>query len=160
MTTSQNQTARRQSAATLAPNEAVARLRTVTDRLIEIVDSETSQIARRQLESVEALQSEKTRWANEFAMDVIDLSKVPHLLDKAPAASVSDLKSAIQKLHDRLEINGQTLAAANSVSQRLVQMITRAATESRNPTTGYGKDATLGGQTGRKPSALSLDQRI
>lgn len=144
----------------LSPADMVARMHATTGRLTEVVDLETHVIKDRRPLDILDLQAEKTRLANEYALDVQKASKDPHLIDSAPARDVAGLKTAIGRLRERLAVNAEALQAASTVSQGVIRVIADAVAEKQAPTVGYGKDAALERPAGQAPAALSLDKRI
>ena len=161
MSTHQAET-RRIPAETLPPVELVDRLLGLTTNLTAIIRKETDCLRDRAQAEIAALQPEKTRIANDYAMDVMAVRGHRNLLDRAPSERVTRLKSAMSELDKALALNGEALNAAKSVSEGLIRMVANAMSERSTPSLGYGPNAATstrrtGASTGN--SSLTLDSR-
>ena len=153
---------RRIPAETLAPVELVDRLLGLTSDLAAVIRKETELLRDRAQAEIAALQPEKARLANEYAMDVLAVRGHRNLLDRAPAERVSRLKASMAELDKALVLNGEALAAAKSVSEGLIRMVANAMSERTAPSLGYGPNAAAsarrsGGTAGA--GSLTLDSR-
>ena len=91
-------TARRTAAEALTPADLVERMLELTAGLTDIVRRETGFLRDRARSEVAALQPEKIRIANDYAMDAEAIRRRKDLIDRAPAERVSKLKSAMIEL--------------------------------------------------------------
>jgi hypothetical protein len=154
--------ARRIAAESLAPADLVERMLVQTLALTGIVRRETGLLRDRAQPQVAALQPEKIRIANDYAMDAQAIHGRKDLIDRAPSERVSKLKSAMIELDRALAENGEALAAARSVSEGLIRMVANAMIERAAPTLGYGRDAAPATRRPGNPStpaSLTLDAR-
>ena len=155
--------ARRIPAETLSPTDLVDRMLGLTTGLTALIARETELLHARAQAEVAALQPEKVRLANDYAMDVQAVRVRKDLLDRAPSERVSRLKSAMGELDRTLARNGEALGAAKSVSESLIRMVAGAMSERAAPALGYGSNAApsarrAGGSAGT--GSLTLDARI
>ncbi len=141
------------------PLEIVDRMTLLATRLREVLEAETDVLKSQDLKKVSEFHQEKTRLTNELALQVAELKKAPHLVDKAPAARVSHLKSVMASLHQQSEQSSKLLAAAKSVSDGLVKAVAGLAAQKRAPQTGYGNSGAMT-QSRRGGTPLSLDASI
>ncbi|MBX3492006.1 MAG: hypothetical protein KF899_03545 [Parvibaculum sp.] len=156
-------TARRTAAEALTPADLVERMLELTAGLTDIVRRETGFLRDRARSEVAALQPEKIRIANDYAMDAEAIRRRKDLIDRAPAERVSKLKTAMIELDRALAENGEALNAARSVSEGLIRMVASAMNERAAPTLGYGRDAAPAARRAGNPAApasLTLDARI
>jgi hypothetical protein len=154
---------RRVAAENLAPAELVERVHGLTTGLTEIVNRETGFLRERAQAEVAALQPEKIRIANDYAMDVQAIRSRKDLIDRAPAERVSRLKAAMIELDRALAQNVEALVAAKSVSESLIQMVAKAMSERVAPALGYGRNAAPAATRAGGPAStasLTLDARI
>lgn len=149
----------RQAAAQLAPADLVERVLAVSERLADIVRRETEYLENRQPRMIGELQEEKTRLANEYAMDVQAISLRKELIDRAPAEKVAKLKLSMTRLDEALAANQNVLGATKSVSERILKSIADAANERKAPLLGYGRNAAPARSAGRS-AAIALDSRV
>lgn len=154
---------RRIPAETLAPADLVDRMLTLTANLTGLIARETELLHARAQAEVAALQPEKIRLANDYAMDVQAVRARKDLLDRAPSERISRLKAAMTELDRTLARNGEALGAAKSVSESLIRMVAGAMSERAAPALGYGRNAApaanrAGGSSGA--GSLTLDARI
>lgn len=154
---------RRVPAETLSPADLVDRMLGLTADLTGLIARETELLRDRAQAEVAALQPEKIRLANDYAMDVQAVRTRKDLLDRAPAERISRLKTAMGELDRTLAKNGEALGAAKSVSESLIRMVADAMSERTAPALGYGSNATpaarrSGSATGT--GSLTLDARI
>jgi|TARA_R100000322_G_scaffold22153_15_gene14989 hypothetical protein len=153
---------RRSPAETLPPVALVDRLLALTSDLTSLIRKETSLLHDRAQTEIAALQPEKTRLANDYAMDVLAVRGHRNLLDRAPSERVARLKSAMSELDKALALNGEALTAAKSVSEGLIRMVANAMSERTAPSLGYGPNAAA---SARRPGSsagtgsLTLDSR-
>lgn len=153
--------ARRIPAETLAPADLVERMTGLTASLTDVIERETEALRNRAQADIAALQPEKIRLANEYAMDVQAVRSRKELLDRAPAERVTRLKAAMIALDKALTLNGEALAAARSVSEGLIRMVANAMKEKAAPTLGYGANAaTAPRRAAGSAGSLTLDARI
>lgn len=154
---------RRPAAETLAPADLVERMLELTTGLAGIVRRETGFLRERAQADIAALQPEKIRIANDYAMDAQAIHRRRDLIDRAPAERVSKLKSAMIDLDRALAENVEALTAARSVSEGLIRMVANAMNERAAPTLGYGSNAAPAVRRAGNPAApasLTLDARI
>ena len=154
--------ARRPAAETLAPADLVERVLELTTGLADIVRRETGFLRDRAQADVAALQPEKIRIANDYAMHAQAIHQRRDMIDRAPAERVSKLKSAMIDLDRALAENIEALTAARSVSEGLIRMVANAMTERAAPTLGYGRNAAPAARRAGNPStpaSLTLDAR-
>ncbi len=154
---------RRIAAETLAPADLVDRVLALTAGLTEIVGRETALLRARAQNEVAALQPEKIRLANEYAMDVQAIRTRKELVDRAPAERVSRLKSTMIELDRALALNAEALDAAKSVSEGLIRMVADAMSERVAPALGYGRNAAPAARRASNPAgagSLTLDSRV
>ncbi|MBX3506609.1 MAG: hypothetical protein KF895_14115 [Parvibaculum sp.] len=154
---------RRIPAETMAPADLADRMIAATAALAALIGQETEALRSRNREEVANLQAEKTRLANDYAMDVQSVRSRKELLDRAPAERVARLKAGMIELDRALALNGEALAAARSVSEGLIRMVADAMSERAAPTLGYGANAaTAPRRTGGSAAvgSLTLDSRI
>ncbi|MEP0708621.1 hypothetical protein [Parvibaculum sp.] len=154
---------RRVPAETLAPADLVDRMLGLTMDLTGLIARETEFLRDRAQAEVAALQPEKIRLANDYAMDVQAVRARKDLLDRAPSERISRLKTAMSELDRMLAKNGEALGAAKSVSESLIRMVADAMSERTAPALGYGSNAApaarrSGSATGT--GSLTLDARI
>lgn len=153
--------ARRIPAETLAPADLVERMTGLTASLMDVIERETEALHNRAQADIAKLQPEKTRLANEYAMDVQAVRGRKELLDRAPAERVTRLKASMIALDKALTLNGEALAAARSVSEGLIRMVANAMTEKAAPTLGYGANAaTTPRRAAGSAGSLTLDAHI
>ncbi len=86
---------RRTPAEALAPVELVDRMTAVTIELGQVIARETEALRSRNRQEVESLQAEKTRLANEYALDVRSVQTRKERIARAPAERVARLKPVI-----------------------------------------------------------------
>ncbi|MDZ4382348.1 MAG: hypothetical protein U0942_13510 [Parvibaculum sp.] len=149
-------------AETLQPIDLVDRLLDLTSGLTSIVRRETDLLRDRAQAEVAALQPEKIRLANDYAMDVMAVRGHRNLLDRAPSERVSRLKAAMGELDRALALNGEALMAAKSVSEGLIRMVANAMSERAAPALGYGPNAATAARRAGGPAgagSLTLDSR-
>lgn len=154
---------RRIAAETLPPAELVDRVLALTTGLSAIVSRETELLRDRAQAEVAALQPEKIRLSNDYAMDVQAIRARKDLIDRAPAERVSRLKSAMIELDRALALNAEALLAAKSVSEGLIRMVAGAMSERAAPSLGYGRNAAPPSRRATSPAgagSLTLDARI
>ncbi|ABS64163.1 hypothetical protein Plav_2554 [Parvibaculum lavamentivorans DS-1] len=154
---------RRIPAETLAPMDLVDRVIALTTSLTGIVARETELLRDRAQAEVAALQPEKIRIANDYAMDVQAIRARKELIDRAPAERVSRLKSAMAELDRVLALNAEALQAAKSVSESLIRMVADAMSERAAPSLGYGRNAAPAARSASNPAgagSLTLDSRV
>lgn len=153
---------RRIAAETLAPAELVDRVLGLTAALSSVIQHETELLLGRAQADIAALQPEKIRIANDYAMDVQAIRGRKDLLDRAPAERVSRLKAAMIELDDALARNAEALSAAKSVSEGLIRMVASAMSERAAPPLGYGRNAAAPtrGSGPAGTGSLTLDSRI
>lgn len=125
------------------PTQLVERLTQIAIRLDEVLSEEAAVLKARQPGKVVAFHEEKTRLTNEFALRMSAIKKLPHLVDRAPAARVTALKTAMQTLHQAADQSGKLLTAAKSISDGIVKTVARVATRNRAPQTGYAKSGSM-----------------
>ena len=147
------------SFADLTPEEMVARMFATTARLIEIVDQETAAIQNHRPQDIFELQAEKASLASSYAMGVQEISSRTAEIDRVPLEPLKTLKNAVAHLHKQLELNANALQAAASVSQGLIQAVAESMAERYNPTTGYGKNATMTKPSVPATGSIALDSR-
>ncbi len=153
-------TSRRQKRADAqTPLEIVDRMIVLATRLKEVMGSETEVLKSQDLRRVSEFHEEKTRLSNELALQVSALKKAPHLVDRAPAERVSNLKAVMNALHEQSEQSSKLLAAAKSVSDGLIKAVAGLAAEKRAPQTGYGNSGAMT-QARHGGNPLSLDAMI
>ncbi len=153
--------ARRIPAETLAPADLVDRMTGLTASLMDVIERETDALRNRAQAEIAMLQPEKTRLANEYAMDVQAVRNRKELLDRAPAERVARLKASMTALDKALTLNGEALGAARSVSEGLIRMVANAMTEKAAPTLGYGANATTAPRRAAgSAGSLTLDAHI
>ncbi|MDO8839727.1 MAG: hypothetical protein Q7V31_12440 [Parvibaculum sp.] len=155
--------ARRIAAENLAPADLVERMLEQTLALTGIVRRETGFLRDRARSEVAALQPEKIRIANDYAMDAQAIHGRKDLIDRAPSERVSRLKAAMIELDRSLAENGEALVAARSVSEGLIRMVANAMSEQAAPTLGYGRDAAPAARragSAATPGSLTLDARF
>lgn len=154
---------RRIAAETLPPAELVDRVLALTSSLTGIVQRETELLLERAQADVAALQADKIRVANDYAMDVQAIRLRKDLIDRAPAERVARLKTAMTGLDQALTRNGEALNAAKSVSEGLIRMVANAMSQTSAPLPGYGKNAAPAARQRSNPGSagsLTLDERI
>jgi flagellar biosynthesis/type III secretory pathway chaperone len=153
---------RRTPAEALAPVELVDRMTAVTIELGQVIARETEALRSRNRQEVESLQAEKTRLANEYALDVRSVQTRKELIDRAPAERVARLKAGMIELDRLLLLNGEALAAARSVSEGLIRMVANAMSEKAAPALGYGANAAAPRRTATAAGSgsLTLDARV
>ena len=155
--------ARRTPAEKLAPAALVDRMTALAGELGAVIARETEALRNRNREEVADLQPEKTRLANEYAMDVQAVRARKELLDRAPAQSIARLKAGMTELDRLLAVNGEALAAARSVSEGLIRMVANAMSEKAAPALGYGANAAAAPRRAgiaAGSGSLTLDARI
>jgi hypothetical protein len=139
----------------------VDRILGVTEALIAIVQRETALLQACEPMKIVDLQPEKTRLANEYAMDIKAIQLRPELIDRAPSERVARLKIEMTRLHSVLDLNGRALAASKSVSERILKSVADVLNDQRAPTVGYGRDANLSRQSASsRNAAIALDSRV
>lgn len=141
------------------PLEMVDRMTVLAIRLKEVLGAESEVLKSRDLKKVSEFHEEKTLITNELALQITALKKAPHLVDRAPAARVSHLKSVMNALHQQSEESSKLLVAAKSVSDGLVKAVAGLAAQKRAPQTGYGNSGAMT-QSRRGGTPLSLDACI
>ncbi|PKQ04934.1 MAG: hypothetical protein CVT73_12620 [Alphaproteobacteria bacterium HGW-Alphaproteobacteria-12] len=154
---------RRIAAETLPPAELVDRVLALTSSLTGIVQRETELLRERAQAGVAALQADKIRIANDYAMDVQAIRLRKDLIDRAPAERVARLKTAMTGLDLALARNGEALGAAKSVSEGLIRMVANAMSQTSAPLSGYGQNAAPAARRKSSPGSagsLTLDERI
>lgn len=153
---------RRIPAETLPPAELVGRMLGLTADLAAIIRKETDLLLDRARDEIAALQPEKIRLANDYAMDVQAVRSRKDLLDRAPAERISHLKAAMVELDRDLARNAEALSAAKSVSEGLIRMVANAMSERAAPPLGYGRNAAAPARTAGPAGAgsLTLDSRV
>ncbi|MFN4354961.1 hypothetical protein [Parvibaculum sp.] len=153
---------RRTPAEALAPADLVDRMIALTVDLGAIIARETEALRNRDREQVVALQPEKIRLANEYALDVQSVQTRKELIDRAPAERVARLKAGMIELGRLLALNGEALAAARSVSEGLIRMVANAMSEKTAPALGYGANAAAPRRaaTAAGSGSLTLDARV
>jgi hypothetical protein len=152
--------ATRIAAAQLTPSDLVERILDVSERLTDIICRETSLLEQRQPLKIGELQDEKTRLANEYAMDIQAIGQNKHMIDRAPAEKIARLKAAMTRLDAALAANQSVLGATKSVSERILKSISDAVNQHRTPTLGYGRDAAMARPASGQTTAIALDSRI
>jgi hypothetical protein len=148
------------AAEAMAPSDLVERIIGLSEMLIDVVERETACLQMSQPLKIGELQEEKTRIANEYAMDIRTITLRKELIDRASAEKVTRLKSSMTKLDTVLTVNQKALAAAKSVSERILKSVADAVVERRAPTLGYGRNAAHVRSTGGQAAAIALDSRI
>jgi flagellar biosynthesis component FlhA len=141
------------------PLEIVDRMTVLATHLREVLSAESEVLKSQDLKKVSDFHEEKTRLANELALQISALKKAPHIVDRAPADRVSHLKSVMNALHEQSEQSSKLLAAAKSVSNGLVKAVAGLAAQKRAPQTGYGNSGAMA-QTHHRGAPLSLDAMV
>jgi flagellar biosynthesis component FlhA len=141
------------------PLEIVDRMTVLATHLREVLSAESEVLKSQNLKKVSDFHEEKTRLANELALQISALKKAPHIVDRAPADRVSHLKSVMNALHEQSEQSSKLLAAAKSVSNGLVKAVAGLAAQKRAPQTGYGNSGAMA-QTHHRGAPLSLDAMV
>ena len=131
------------------PAQLVERLTQIAIRLDEVLNAEASVLKARQPAKVVEFHEEKTRLTNEFALRKNAIKKLPHLVDRAPAARVTALKAAMATLHQAADQSGKLLTAAKSISDGIVKTVAKVAARNRAPQTGYAKSGAMAQNTHR-----------
>lgn len=150
--------AQRSTIDTLTPNDIVERLQSLVTELTGVIMRETMCLrANRPLQIVE-MQEEKSRLANEYALDMQTIRDRKDLLDRAPSEKISKLKGAMARLEEALKENADAIIAAKSMSERLIRAIAEACNERKSPTLGYGANAAMPAK--RSSVAIAVDERF
>ncbi|MGB3809957.1 MAG: hypothetical protein WA943_07645 [Parvibaculum sp.] len=150
----------RLAAQELAPTDLVERLLDVSARLTDIICCETGYLESHQPLRIGELQEEKTRLANEYAMDIQAISLRKELIDRAPAEKVARLKTAMAKLDAALVTNQNMLGAVKSVSEKILKSVADTVNERKAPPVGYGRNAAITRPASGRGAAIALDSRI
>lgn len=150
----------RSAAGDLSPAALVERMLSVASELTDVIVRETGFLEARDALKAADLQPRKTALANEYAMDVRAIALNHGLIDRVPAGKVAQLKTAMTGLDEALRTNGLILAAAKSVSERLLKSIAATVNESRTPTLGYGRNAAISRPARGQGSAIAIDARF
>lgn len=150
----------RSAAGDLSPSALVERMLSVTSELTDVVVRETASLEARDTLKATELQPHKTALANEYAMDVQAIVLNHGLIDRVPAGKVAELKAAMTKLDEALRTNGLVLAAAKSVSERLLKSIAATVNERKAPTLGYGRNAAIARPVRGTGGAIAIDARF
>jgi flagellar biosynthesis/type III secretory pathway chaperone len=149
----------RAAAAELTPIALVERIMVLSEQLTQIVARETEYLETRQPLKISELQEEKTRLANEYAMDIQAIRLRKELIDRAPAEKVGRLKVMMAKLDATLTANRNALAATKSVSERILKSVADAVNEHKAPMLGYGRNAAVERPRASQSAALAIDAR-
>ena len=138
------------------PAQLVERLTQIAIRLDEVLSAEATVLKARQPDKVVEFHEEKARLTNEFALRMSAIKKLPHLVDRAPAARVTALKTAMSTLHQAADQSEKLLAAAKSISDGIVKTVAKVAARNRAPQTGYARSGSMA-QNSRHSIPLSYD---
>lgn len=148
------------AATQLAPTELVERVLGVSERLTDLISRETAFLESHQPLKVGELHEEKTRLANEYAMDIQAIGQHKQLLDRAPAEKIAKLKAGMARLDAALAANRNVLGAAKSVSERILKSMSDTVNQHKSPTLGYGRNAAMTRRPSGQNAAIALDSRI
>lgn len=151
---------KRPPAANITPAELVDRLLSTSEGLADVVRRETVCLKEGKPLSIEALQEEKTRLANEYAMDIQAVARRKEMIDRAPADRVARLKSSMTGLNMALSENRIALDAAKSVSERILKSIAAHVGERNAPALNYGRNAAVAQKGPARAAAIALDARV
>lgn len=149
------------AATQLTPTELVERVLGISECLTDIIARETAFLESHQPLKVGELHEEKTRLANEYAMDIQAIGQHKQLLDRAPAEKIARLKAGMVRLDAALVANRNVLGAVKSVSERILKSMSETVNQHKAPTLGYGRNAamTRASSSGRN-AAIALDSRV
>jgi hypothetical protein len=151
----------RPAATALPPSELVERMLHTAEALAGVVGRETAFLEANEPLRIDELQEEKSRLANEYALDVQAIVLRKELIDRAPSEKIGRLKAAMTRLEQALQANQRALTASKSVSERILKSIADTLSEHKTPTLGYGRNAAPARpQAARVPAAIALDARV
>lgn len=142
------------------PLERVERLIGLTGNLTRVIEQESDYLKNQEPALIETLLEEKLRLSSDYAFDINLLSQSPHVLDQAPAAAVSRLKTNMSTLKERLEDNERLLGTLKDASEEFVKAVASIAARHRQPASAYGKSGAMEAPAKTTPAALALDQQI
>jgi hypothetical protein len=149
----------RAAAADVTPIALVERIMLLSEQLTDVVARETEYLETRQPLKIAELQAEKTRLANDYAMDIQAIRLRKELIDRAPAEKVGRLKVLMSKLDATLVANHNALAATKSVSERILKSIANTVNNQTAPVVGYGRNAAPARPVSGRTAAIAVDAR-
>jgi hypothetical protein len=126
----------------------------ISDRLAELIETETQCIQARQppLEGAEA--EEKTRLANAYRLELARVKHDPSLIESAPPALLARLRQSTVTLHEKLAAHELALNAVKLVAEGLVHAMAEEVVRQRGGDAHYGATGELVAPNGLGPAVL------
>ena len=136
--------------------ERTQALLNLTNRLTDLITSETRLFQAHRPQDAISLQAEKTKLAAIYRTEVSRAGREPSRFAGASQTIKLALRKATELFHKALTENGHAVGAAKQVAEGVVKAIADEAARQRTAGGGYGPSA---GQTaGRSGFALAINQ--
>lgn len=132
----------------------VEQLLTITDRLATLVAEETRRIDAREPPLSGADAEEKNRLANAYRLELARIKQDRRLVEGAPPALLTELRSRTVLLQDSLAAHEASLGAVKLVAEGLVQAMAEETLRQRGSAVGYGARGVLETAAGPAPAII------
>jgi hypothetical protein len=125
------------------PKDRAEQLLLITERLAALIAAETQRIDARQplLEGAEA--DEKARLANAYRLELARIKHDRTLIEGAPPAVLTQLRTATETLHEALAAHDNALNAVKLVAEGLVHAMAEEVVRQRGGDANYGAKGEL-----------------
>ena len=125
--------ATRQIANAAEAASVTAHLTEVMDALLNVVEQETALVREGHLKEVDRLESTKSRLAQLYIADVMQLRASASYLEANEKKLLSDLKQRHTSFHARLQVNLTVLATAHAVAEGIIRGVSAEITQKTRP---------------------------
>lgn len=136
------------------PAHRVEQMLTITARLTALVTEETRRIDAREPPLSGADAEEKNRLANAYRLELARIKQDRRLVEGAPPALLTELRSRTGLLHERLAAHEASLSAVKLITEGLVQAMAEEAVRQRGGAGGYGAHGAMAGAIGPIPAIV------
>ena len=145
----------------MAPLERVTVMITLIRQLEDVMARENQALKAMQMEEVEALQDDKSLLTEAYEIEMRKLRSDPAILGSLDDNVRSTLDDAIRSLQATSRRNANTLEAAKTVIERLVQRLSDSIAKS-SPGRNYGlaSGTQFAGQTSGKVIAVAFNHAV
>ncbi len=127
----------------MSPVAKIAAMTEVARRLGDLVAEENEILKSRRPRELANHQEEKSRLTGAFELQLADLKRDPELLRGVAPEILSRLKAATRHFQAQLEEHRRIVQAAKSVTERMLQAITRNAGEGHKTVEAYDRGAIM-----------------
>ena len=128
-------------------NDRIEQLVAVTERLSELMISETAALKARKLDASSTDWSEKEQLAHTYRLEMTDLARNPQEMVAANANLRKVLFERVRSFQSILAEHNKALTAMRTVTEGLVENIAREVAAETNGPQGYGAQGKTAGKT-------------